>query len=319
MALLVDGKPFRLDDLAIKEFARNYTYIVPKTAVRTRPDNGLIEVASGFGIPTDYRMIDKTTGRELTVRYYESSYYDDGIKREVYSPSNIMILETGKLMIPSTQAELNWFLNNHPGLEDGVQRKSYPRYPILFRLLNKPKNADRQIDKFRIRRELYEYIDSESKKAWKFDQLVAACEVLSNDKDFGSVPSGLQLPTDILTYKDMLRDNDELSRAGHESVIRAALLTVIEMYPEYAKDRLINSVDRRITQLINLADQFELTGVKFDQKARKWVETEDEKLVPFLVVPENKDPKKHLLAECKKDHRLLDKIEKYANLAGVFV
>jgi hypothetical protein len=319
MALLVDGKPFRLDDLAIKEFARNYTFIVPKTAVRRRPDNGVIEVSSGFGIPTEYRMIEKNSGRELTVRYYESSYYDDGIKREVYSPSNIMINETGKLMIPSVQAELNWFLNNHPGLEDGVQRKSYPRYPILFRLLNKPKDADRQIELFRIRREMYEYIDVDSKKAWKFDQLIAACEVLVNDKDFASVPSGFQLPTDIYSYKDMLRDNDESSREGHEKVLRAALLQVIEMYPQYAKDRLINSVDRRIVQLINLADQFELTGVKFDQKSRKWVETEDDKLVPFLAVPENKDPKKHLLAECKKDHRLLDKVEKYANLAGVFV
>jgi len=264
MALLVDGKPFRLDDLAIKDFSRNYTYIVPKTAVRIRPDNGLLEVATGFGISTEYRMIDKNTGRELTVRYYESSYYDDGIKREVYSPSNIMIDSTGKIMIPSVQAELNWFLNNHPGLEEGVQRKNYPRYPILFRLLNKPKAAENKLELFRLRKELSEYIDPESKKAWKYDQLVAACELLCNDREFASIPNGLIMPKDILSYQEMSQERDEKVREGNEMIMRSALLGLIDAYPEYTKDRLVNSIERRIMLLINKVDQFDITGVRFE-------------------------------------------------------
>jgi hypothetical protein len=318
MALLVDGKPFRLDDLAIKDFARNYTYIVPKTAVRIRPDNGLLEVANGFGIPTEYRMIDKNSGRELTVRYYESSYYDDGIKREVYSPSNIMIDSTGKIMIPSVQAELNWFLNNHPGLEEGVQRKNYPRYPILFRLLNKPKAAENKLELFRLRKELSEYIDPESKKAWKYDQLVAACELLCNDKEFASIPNGLVMPKDILSYQEMGQERDEKTREGNEMIMRSALLGLIDAYPEYTKDRLVNSIERRIMLLINKVDQFDITGVRFDLKTRKWIETDKDKAVPFLAVPENVEPKKHLLKECKKDPKLLAKIEELASLVPTY-
>lgn len=313
MALLVDGKPFRLDDLAIKEFSRNYTYIVPKTAVRRRPDNGVLEVATGVGIPTDYRMVDKVTGREMTVRYYETSYWDDTARKDVYSPSNLMIDNTGKLMISSVQAELNWFLNNHPGLENSPQRKNYPRYPILFRLLNKPKAAENKLELFRLRKELSEYIDPESKKAWKYDQLVAACELLCNDREFASIPNGLIMPKDILSYQEMSQERDEKVREGNELIMRSALLGLIDAYPEYTKDRLVNSIERRIMLLINKVDQFDITGVRFDVKTRKWIETSGDKAVPFLAVPENAEPKKHLLKECKKDPKLLAKIEELAS------
>lgn len=313
MALLVDGKPFRLDDLAIKEFARNYTYIVPKTAVRRRPDNGLLEVANGVGIPTDYRMVDKVTGREMTVRYYETSYWDDTARKDVYMPSNIMIDNTGKIMISSVQAELNWFLNNHPGLENSPQRKNYPRYPILFRLLNKPKAAENKLELFRLRKELSEYIDPDSKKAWKYDQLVAACELLCNDKEFASIPNGLIMPKDILSYQEMAQERDEKVREGNEMIMRSALLGLIDAYPEYTKDRLVNSIERRIMLLINKVDQYDITGVRFDLKSKKWIETDGDKAVPFLAVPENVEPKKHLLRECKKDPKLLAKIEEIAN------
>ncbi len=314
MALLVDGKPFRLDDLAIKDYSRTYTYIFPKSAVRRRPDNGVIEAATGYGIPTEYRMVDPTTKREITVRYYESARWDDTVRKDVYSPDNILMENTGKMIVSQIQAELNWFLNNHPGLEDGPQRKFFPRYPVLFRLLNKPKDADRRLDRFRIRRELSEFIDTESKKSWKFDQLIAACEVLTSDNDIGSIPTGMMLPKDIQTYRDMSNERDPDIIKGYESVLRAALLELIDNYPEYAKDRLVLSVDRRIMMLINRADRYELTGVRYDSKIRKWVEQEGDKNVPFLGVPDNSDHKKHLLKECKKDPKLLEKIERYANL-----
>ncbi|MGK3946592.1 hypothetical protein ABK046_50565, partial [Streptomyces caeruleatus] len=52
---------------------------------------------------------------------------------------------------------------------------------------------------------------------------------------------------------------DKEERKEYEVVLRVALLKVISDFPEYAKDRLLVSLDREWLTIINRASQTEFT------------------------------------------------------------
>jgi hypothetical protein len=315
MPLLLDGQPFKLDDLAVKEYSRNFTYMIPKSKVSQNRVNGRLEIGSGVGIPPEYRFIDSKSGKECTLRYFEVARWDDTQRKDSFFPEQVMIGETGKLIVGETQAELNFFLNLHPGLEGGVMRAKYPRYPVIFRLKNKSKDATKQLEEWKIKKEMEEYIHPESSKAWKFDRLVAACEALANDNEFASIPVDLRLPEEVLNYREIeLMPREE--RDAFETVLRVALINVIDKWPRYAHDRLMKSRDRVMLALINRASQTEFTNFKFDVASSTWVEMVKDKWTPILKVKQSANPKNALVKEMANDPKFYAQIEAIANRTG---
>lgn len=316
--LLLDGEPFKLDDVATAEFAKNYTYMIPRSKVSRNRVTGVIEIAQGVGITAEYRFINNRSKKECRLRYYEYSHWDDTLRKEVYFPENIMIGDTGLLHVGRTQAELNYFLNNHPGLEGGDSRKDYPRYPILFRLKNKPKDSMVAMERYNIRKEMEQYIDPENPKAWKFDRLLSCCQALANDTEFASIPQGLQLPSEVLNYRE-IEAMDKEERKEYEVVLRVALLKVISDFPEYAKDRLLVSLDREWLTIINRASQTEFTNFRFDPQTSSWVEFENNKWLTVLKCKSNENPHNRLMKEMKADPKLQAKIQGFADKVGASV
>lgn len=315
MPLLLDGKPFKLEDLANQEFGRRFTYMFPKSKVSFSRITGQVEIGSGVGIPAEYRFVESKSNKECVLRYYEHVRWDDTTRRDVYTPEQIIIGETGKLIVDSVQAELNFFLHLHPGLDGGVMRAKYPRYPILFRLLNKSKDATKQLEEWKLRKEMDEYIHPDSPKAWKFDRLVAACEALANDNEFASIPVNLKLPAEIYNYKEVeIMPKDE--REDFEKVLRVALINVIDKWPRYAHDRLMKSRDRVMLALINRASQTEFTNFKFDVASSTWVEMVKDKWTPILKVKQSANPKNALVKEMANDPKFYAQIEAIANRTG---
>jgi hypothetical protein len=315
MPLLLDGEPFRLDDLAHKEFGRNFTYMMPMNKASRNRNTGHLELPHGIGIPAEYRFIEKKSNKECTLRYFEFSRWDDTLRKEVYTPEQIMIGDRGIMPISSNQAELNFFLHNHPGLEHGEQRKRYPRYPIIFALKNKPKQGMMEMEKWKIKKEMESYIDPENPKAWKFDKLVAACQALANDTEFASIPPNLRLPSEVLNYREVEEMNAE-EREAYEVVLRMALLNIIAQHPHYAMDRLIKSLDREMLTIINRASRTEFTNFKFDTASSTWVEFEKDKWSPVLKVKQSANPNMALCKEMKADPKFEAKITAIANRAG---
>lgn len=325
MPLLLDGEEFSLDELARNQLNRDVTYMLPKSAVSRSRTNGKVEINNGVGIPAAYRMIYTDPimkkQREVEVRYYETARWDDTLRKNVYMPDNVMIEGStggnGKLIVGKYQQELNWFLQNHPGLQDGTQRKNYPRYPILFRMLDKGKESRSSIQLYGIKREVMEFVDPNSKTAWGYEKLIAACETLSNDGNFASIPAGanLYVTNEIHNYREykMIPANDTEAREDAENIMRAALMRLIEAFPEYAKDRLLDSQDRVLNEIVLRVGMTEITGVKYDAANSVWVEnygTPEQKVL--MKVAKNQDANRALFLECKKDYKFKAKMHELA-------
>lgn len=305
--LLLDDKPYKLSDEDTITYGKNLTYLIPQSKVSRNAVTKRLEVPQGIGIPCTFRFINKD-GKESTLRYFDHSYYDEGLKREIYTPEQLLIDNTGRMIVSKTDAEKNFFLNMHPGLDEGVSRKHYPRYPIIFRIKDKPKENIARMEDFKLKRELEAYIDPASSKSWDFEQLVAMCQVLASDNDPNSRPYNLVLPDEVLGYGE-IEAMDAAEKKRYEPVLRVALLDVINKWPQYAKDRMHVSMDREVMTTINKA--MKDPTFRFNPSNNTWEEQVDTKWLPLLKCQPNQDAKERLLKEMKVDPKLNDKVSKH--------
>jgi hypothetical protein len=250
--LIVNKSPFLMEEGHRKEYGRKTTYMFPKSAISIDQRTGKVSMAQAIGIPAEYRMIHPQTKVQQTVRYYESSYWDETLKREVYSPENIMITNTGQLHVPSENVELNYFLQNHPGLEEGKQRKNglNNRYPIIFRCLDKPKHYDNAYKVSMVKKEVLDLLDPNGKAPFDFNHLLAACETISSDQDLTSIPHGWIAPMEVHSWREFREAKTESEIEDATLIMRGVLTSIAEAHPQYAKDKMILAIDNKIRKII---------------------------------------------------------------------
>jgi len=230
--------------------------------------------------------------------YYESSFFDDSRKRDVYAPSHFILPPTGHLKVYSAEVEKNWFLMNHPGnFQNPVRNhesRPYARVLIQFHTHDPNEKAKRRQERTAYLYKVLGYVQSGLATSWKYHELVNACEVLVQEAGMRS------LPYDLLNYK-------EFNEEEHE-VLRAALADVAYNDALWVYTRLIEGKHTRIAEYLRLVKNTDQTGFGYDNKNHNFFfraeDGENEKGEKkykkgiFINVPDKKDPDKFLFDCC---------------------
>lgn len=311
MPLLLDGQPFDPftnekvfgKKLPIKEdFETEHIWRVAKHLISRYNLDGdgpgviRLRAPANTGIPVEYLMVDNAGKRIGKVRYFESADYDDAKKKYDYAPYSIDIDRTGVLKTTQRDADLNWFLTNHPrNASNPLRSKIREGYGLVeakFESVSNGAEIDIANRKMRAVQFMMPLLSPDSKDAWKWNQLVGACESLTEGNDFQ------RLPAAIKNYRSCAENKT------NEDLLRSALFNYMMEFPYEVKEHLHYSKTRKITTAISQLQKAEL--LRFDGPGRKWVmKDEKDKDQVLCVAPDKDDPLTYLIAQAQlKDGKI---------------
>lgn len=130
MPLELDGKPYRLTKEENAKYSKNMIFRVGTQHIRVNHDPELPRVeVSPVHIMPEYRhskMVDGLKEGLGKLVYFNSKNYNTDSKRDEYSPARIPFPNTG--YIKSDDAEMNFFLDNHPNNEVVKANPEHPNF-----------------------------------------------------------------------------------------------------------------------------------------------------------------------------------------------
>ncbi len=297
--LLVNGKQFEIPREEAERYSRDIIYHVPQDVVKRDDRNNRLAIPASWGVENSYRMYDPKTKKYDSVVYYESSFFDESRKRDVYAPSHLVIGPTGFIKILSTDAERNWFYMNHPANQQNALRKlspnPYSKIKAQFWTHDPNEKAQRRAERTKYLYQILNHVQADLPASWKWGELQNACEVINQEA--GVKP----LPYDLINYKDFKEEEHE--------VLRVAISDLAYEDPLWVYSKLISGRHTRIAEVIKLAKNTDLTGFGYDVKASHYFyKMEDDKRGIFVTVPGKKDPDKFLFEACLSHPDMFNKL-----------
>lgn len=149
MALELEGKPYKLTSEELKKYSTKMVFRVGSQYIRLNtfdPELKPVEVAP-VHVLAEYQHHQLDNGNPARLGklvYFESKIHNAENKRDEYSPARIAIGYEG--YIQSSEAELNFFLDNHPGNEVVKANPLHPNHKsskeTYFATYQKDKNRN---------------------------------------------------------------------------------------------------------------------------------------------------------------------------------
>lgn len=302
--LLIDGKPYSLNDDELREHGVRAVWHVEPKPFDTR--NNRHGISQGIGFPNTYiKRSGQNYGKESRVTYYTHEEYDDAKKRTNYYVDNTgsTIIIGNKGVLRTQNAELNYFLyysphNGSNPLRQDPLNNPYQDKKVYFYRYNPAISNKASSDRLKAKTDLWKIISLESDKCWADNDIILACKTINASAD-RPIPSVL---TEYVEYS-----NEEGVPA-----LRNGLSELADREPLWLKSTIITNRRAMLSRLVNQClDNKELTGFSYITSERKYIITNEKgKEDVFLEVPDKKDSDKYLLDTLFTNHKMTEKLYK---------